>query len=89
MATPSTRQPRRREARRIAPPASDDIQMPAKPHPETGSVFLEPERRHVLICEAAYYRAERRGFCPGQELDDWLAAESEIDRTLQSGGPGS
>lgn len=27
----------------------------------------------------AYYRAERRGFAPGYELDDWLAAEAEID----------
>jgi len=26
----------------------------------------------------AYYRAERRGFAPGHELDDWLAAEAEM-----------
>jgi hypothetical protein len=51
--------------------------------------FIEPEKRHALICEAAYFRAERRGFCPGQELDDWLAAEGEIERTLQPGGAGS
>jgi hypothetical protein len=30
------------------------------------------------IAEAAYYRAEQRGFVPGYELDDWLAAEREI-----------
>ena len=30
------------------------------------------------IAEAAYYRAERRGFAPGQEVEDWLAAEKEI-----------
>jgi hypothetical protein len=63
--------------------------MPARFEPETGSVFIEPERRHALICEAAYYRAERRGFCPGQELDDWLAAESDVERTLGSGGSSS
>ena len=28
---------------------------------------------------AAYYRAERRGFAPGHEVEDWLAAEAEID----------
>ena len=32
----------------------------------------------ALIAEAAYYRAERRGFVPGGEVDDWLAAEAEI-----------
>lgn len=32
----------------------------------------------ALIAECAYYKAERRGFEPGFELDDWLAAESEI-----------
>lgn len=30
------------------------------------------------IAEAAYYRAEQRGFEPGRETDDWLAAEAEI-----------
>ena len=30
------------------------------------------------IEEAAYYRAERRGFCPGCEMEDWLAAEREV-----------
>lgn len=29
------------------------------------------------IAVAAYYIAERRGFAPGCELDDWLAAEAE------------
>jgi len=29
------------------------------------------------IAEAAYYRAERRGFAPGQEERDWLEAEKE------------
>lgn len=34
--------------------------------------------RQKMISEAAYYRAQRRGFEPGRELDDWLAAEAEI-----------
>jgi hypothetical protein len=29
------------------------------------------------ISEAAYYKAEARGFTPGLELDDWLAAEND------------
>lgn len=37
-----------------------------------------PVRRHAMIAEAAYYRAERRGFAPGHELEDWLQAEAEL-----------
>ena len=32
-----------------------------------------------MIAEAAYYRAQARGFVPGCELDDWLGAEAEVD----------
>ena len=30
------------------------------------------------IALAAYFIAEKRGFAPGHELDDWLAAEAEL-----------
>lgn len=36
--------------------------------------------RDAMVAEAAYRRAEQRGFAPGHELDDWLAAEVEVDR---------
>lgn len=35
--------------------------------------------RHRQIAEAAYFKAEHRGFTPAHELDDWLEAQSEID----------
>ena len=34
--------------------------------------------RHAMTAEAAFYLAERRGFEPGHELEDWVAAEDEI-----------
>ena len=37
------------------------------------------ESREARIAEAAYWRAERRGFSPGHELDDWLNAERDVD----------
>jgi hypothetical protein len=37
-----------------------------------------PEARHARIAEAAYRKAGNRGFAPGGELDDWLAAEREV-----------
>lgn len=42
--------------------------------------------RMQRIATAAYYRAEARGFAPGHELDDWVAAEAEMSpRALSSG----
>ena len=32
---------------------------------------------HSNVAEIAYLKAERRGFVPGHELDDWLEAEQE------------
>lgn len=30
------------------------------------------------IAEAAYFKAEARGFEPGHEVEDWLGAEKEL-----------
>ncbi len=49
---------------------------------------VSAEDRRAMIAEAAYLRAERRGFAPGQENEDWLAAELEVDILLKV-GPGS
>jgi hypothetical protein len=40
-----------------------------------------------LVAEQAYYRAERRGFTAGHELDDWLAAEREVTELLTASEP--
>ena len=40
------------------------------------------EDRQHMISTAAYYRAERRGFDGGDEVEDWLEAEAEIDAKL-------
>lgn len=34
--------------------------------------------RDCKIAELAYYKAESRGFAPGNELEDWLEAEREF-----------
>jgi hypothetical protein len=35
--------------------------------------------RDLRIREAAYFNAERRGFAPGHELEDWLVAEAVLN----------
>lgn len=46
---------------------------------------VSEERRRQMIADAAYFRAERRGFDGGDPFVDWLEAEHEIDARL--GGP--
>jgi hypothetical protein len=36
-----------------------------------------------MIAEAAYYRAEKRGFTPGSEEQDWCEAEREVRDSLR------
>lgn len=47
-----------------------------------GRSGVSNEVRYRMISEAAYWRAEQRGFAPGGEVEDWLAAEQEVDRLL-------
>jgi hypothetical protein len=40
--------------------------------------LIDDEAKRLMIAEAAYYRAEKRGFVPGGELQDWLEAETQV-----------
>jgi hypothetical protein len=44
---------------------------------------VDPSQRNQMIAYAAYFRAEKRGFSPDSELDDWLESEREVDRALR------
>jgi hypothetical protein len=39
---------------------------------------MDPDKFNAMVTERAYFKAEKRGFAPGHELDDWLEAEKEI-----------
>ena len=62
--------------------ATDTIQPASSPSPSAAAVDTSPSQSdgglHAQIAERAYLRAQLRGFAPGQELDDWLAAEAEL-----------
>jgi hypothetical protein len=55
--------------------------VPQPGESNSGRVSAKTER-HDRIAVEAYYNAERRGFQPGGEIDDWLEAEKLVD-----GGP--
>jgi hypothetical protein len=48
------------------------------------AAWLDERQRREMIATAAFLRAQRRGFDRGTELEDWVAAEAEIDRWLQA-----
>ena len=77
--------------------AQDAALDQAKPDPkpvETGRIkdvsvtvtSRHREDRHASIALAAYFRSESRGFAPGHEVEDWLAAEEEVDQRLLGEG---
>lgn len=43
---------------------------------------IDPETKRLMVAEAAYFYAEKRGFTPGGELQDWLDAEATIETML-------
>jgi DNA repair ATPase RecN len=44
---------------------------------------VAPDERRRMIAEAAYFRAERRGFKDGDAVRDWCEAEAEVDARLR------
>lgn len=61
-----------------APPATTE---PAGEQVEV--IRLTALDRRSMVATAAYYRAERRQFASGHELEDWLAAEADVDALLR------
>ena len=58
------------------------------PHARTdSSTTLSAQDRLRMIESAAYFQAERHGFTPGRAIEDWLAAESEIDALIAATAP--
>ena len=45
---------------------------------------VTPEQRYNMIAANAYLRAEQRGFSSGHALDDWVAAEAEVNAMLSA-----
>jgi len=69
--------------------APDAVSESATPAAKSGAaaatVAAADSSRQQRIAVSAYYRAEARGFAPGHELDDWLAAERELGEPAGEG----
>ncbi len=74
--------------------AEEKSKVPVKTEPTSapavigeGAAGSVPKEQR--IAEMAYFRAEVRGFEPGGELDDWLAAEAEFEAMAREGSESS
>ena len=75
----------RPHARRAVMPA-DEKTYGARSAQKAPEVPAPLKTREMMIREAAYLLAEGRGFGPGKELEDWLAAEQQIDQWMAQHG---
>jgi hypothetical protein len=49
---------------------------------KTAATKPTPADRDRMVATAAYFRAQRRNFAPGNDLQDWLEAEAEVAAML-------
>lgn len=54
----------------------------SKKRNKPSSLNITAEERWKMIAVAAYHKAEKRNFAPGNELGDWAEAEKEIEKLL-------
>lgn len=76
--------PRRPETAAAAPNpvTAKPAAVPRVAQPAPHSLAISPEERCRMISDAAYFRAQRRGFRGGDPSRDWIEAEAEIDAML-------
>jgi hypothetical protein len=79
-AAPVKKSARRAPAKATAATVPTQAMIGAKAVP-----VVSADERRSLIARAAYLRGESRGFPPGGEAEDWLAAEKEVDALLSGG----
>jgi hypothetical protein len=64
------------------PSQVSDAGVPTLETEPDGMAVIHSGERQAMIAQAAYFRAERRGFEPGHEMEDWLAAELDVQQSL-------
>jgi hypothetical protein len=61
---------------------STNNDVPDMPFQEGAHDALDPDLRHRVISEAAYFLYAQRGFSGGYDQDDWLQTETQIDHMI-------
>ncbi len=84
-----SREKSKTKERRSAAVAPSLVQGASDQDSARAAPVKQSDARHELIALQAYYLAEARGFTPGAEIADWLAAEAQVDSQLREMGPTS
>jgi hypothetical protein len=69
----------KRRSKKAAASEGTDGPMAAVESEAAATSRIDPEVRRQMVAAEAYFRAERRGFAAGQEVEDWIAAERAVD----------
>lgn len=77
-ATAAPKPAARKAAAAARPPTRKTVSKSSSRPPGPSPIGPSPAEREQLVRTAAYFRAQRRGFEPGYEWEDWLAAEAEV-----------
>jgi len=80
---PKTTKTAKKPASKRKPPAAKATRGRKK----AAVINISDDQRLSMIAETAYFKAEKRGFTGGNPVDDWLAAESEVDALLSNNPP--
>lgn len=83
--TTTTKSPAKAVAKATAPKVAPEKKVATTAKTKKVQRQISNEERINLIQVAAFYIAERRGFSPGNEQQDWINAEREIDEMITSG----
>jgi hypothetical protein len=65
-------------------PQTDRFAEAGEAQDDSFDAGVSDEERRRMIAETAYFIAQRREFDGGLELEDWLAAEAEVNTRLAS-----
>jgi len=86
---PSSSPPKVRARQRKSPSSPTRAADKTSAHTAAAQAPHPPLDRYASIAQAAYFRSQHRGFKPGHEMEDWLAAEAEVDQRLRGESRGS
>ena len=86
---PSSSPPKVRARQRKSPSSSTRAADKTSAHTAAAQAPHPLLDRYASIAQAAYFRSQHRGFKPGHEMEDWLAAEAEVDQRLRGESRGS
>jgi hypothetical protein len=80
----ASRARRGRELLAVRNDPSENIEHPPAAVARPGTPLIPASLRHDMISDAAYFRAQARGFVPGKEkeIEDWLAAEQDVEELI-------